>query len=71
MSNRQATSARVGGGYGRTYTRPAPPPGRAFGRQPNDDKRARFLLGQALDAARNLGLGSVARQAVGLLKEDH
>jgi DNA-binding SARP family transcriptional activator len=36
-----------------------------------DDERARQLLGQAVDGARNLGLGNVERQAVGLLQEDH
>jgi class 3 adenylate cyclase/tetratricopeptide (TPR) repeat protein len=36
-------------------------------RQPGDAERARDLLGQALAAARELGLGNVERGAVGLL----
>jgi hypothetical protein len=36
-------------------------------RQPGDAERARQLLGQALDAARELGLGNVERRAVELL----
>jgi DNA-binding SARP family transcriptional activator/tetratricopeptide (TPR) repeat protein len=38
-------------------------------RRAGDDERARQLLGQAVDAARNLGLANVERQAVGLLQE--
>jgi hypothetical protein len=38
-------------------------------RRPDDHAQARALLEQALDAARNLGLGSVERQTVGLLQE--
>jgi hypothetical protein len=37
--------------------------------EPADAARARDLLGQALEIARPLGLGSVKRQAVGLLQE--
>ncbi len=37
--------------------------------QAGDADRARHLLGQAVDAARNLGLGNVERQAVGLLQQ--
>ena len=36
-------------------------------RQPNDDAKARELLGQALASARELGLGKVERDAVALL----
>ncbi len=37
-------------------------------RQPNDDAKARELLGQALASARELGLGKVERDAVALLQ---
>jgi hypothetical protein len=38
-------------------------------RQRGDVARARELLGQALDTARDLGLGAVERRAVALFQE--